>query len=440
MTRTLRRLARAVRAPVRVVEIELSAPPPDRPHDGPAASALALVRVHGLPIGTVHLPDAEDVGDTAAETVARELGPAVREHLAADGFPVELPQTLPMVPPGPCRQRVGPTQAITVVVCTRNRPAALRTCLRSLMELDYPAYEVVVVDNSDGDAAVRDAVTAAARRHAGVRYLIEPRRGLSRARNAGLRSSTTELVAFTDDDVVVDRGWLRGLVVGFADPHVQCVTGLTMPAELDTPAQLWFEEFGGFGRGFTVRRYEPPRRADGGGLYPYTPGRFGAGVNMAFRRAAVLAAGGFDECLGAGTPAKGGEDLDMFLTMLLAGGAVEYRPDALVWHRHRRDLRDLERQVRDYGIGLTAMVAKRLVSDPEQRRHIGRRVPHAVVHALSGQSEKNRYKGSSYPKSLTRSELLGMVWGPIAYGVSRRRRASCSAADRSAAARPMSER
>jgi hypothetical protein len=145
---------------------------------------------------------------------------------------------------------------------------------------------------------------------------------------------------------------------------------------------------------------------------------------MAFRREAVLAAGGFDEDLGAGTPAKGGEDLDMFLSLLFAGGVVEYRPEALVWHRHRRDVKALERQVRDYGIGLTAMVTKRLVTDARQRRAIGRRVPLALVHALSGKSEKNRYKGTSYPRSLTRSELLGMVWGPIAYGVSRRRKVS----------------
>jgi GT2 family glycosyltransferase len=411
---------------MRVVELELSAPAPD--HDGPPGGhrppALALVRMHGRPIGTLRLPDLNPSDDPGmiARLVRQHLEPVVRDHLDADGLPTELAPSLPMVPPATCHAGTGATPPVSVVVCTRNRPVELSVCLRSLLDLDYPAYRVLVVDNSAGDPASREVVESAAAHREGVQYLVEPRIGLSRARNTGLRVARTELVAFTDDDVLVDQGWLRGLVAGFADPVVQCVTGLTMPAELETRAQVWFEEFGGFGRGFTTRRYEPPQRSGRGQLYPYTPGRFGAGVNMAFRRWAVLDAGGFDECLGAGTPAKGGEDLDMFLSLLLAGGAVEYRPDALVWHRHRRDVKALERQVRDYGIGLTAMVTKRLLTDPGQRRDIGRRVPRAIVHALSGKSEKNRYKGSSYPRSLSRSELLGMVWGPIAYGVSRCRR------------------
>jgi glycosyltransferase involved in cell wall biosynthesis len=367
----------------------------------------------------VRVPEAGDVD----AIVGRELGAAIREHLDRDGLPRAVAPGLPMVPPAACAVPVD-TPPVTVVVCTRDRPDELRDCVGRLLDLDYPAYEVIVVDNTTGDPSVRAVVDAARNAPVPVRYIVEPRPGLSRARNRGLRASRTEIVAFTDDDVLVDRGWLRGLVAGFGDERVRCVTGLTMPAELETQAQLWFEEFGGFGRGFTVRRYEPPGRPGRTRLYPYTPGRFGAGVNMAFRRAAVLAVGGFDESLGAGTPSRGGEDLDMFLSVLFGGGVVEYHPEALVWHRHRRDIGGLERQVRDYGVGLTAMVTKRLLTDRAQRRDIGRRVPHALLHALSPASEKNRYKGRSYPRGLTRSELLGMMWGPIAYGLSRRRRAN----------------
>jgi cellulose synthase/poly-beta-1,6-N-acetylglucosamine synthase-like glycosyltransferase len=88
-----------------------------------------------------------------------------------------------------------------------------------------------------------------------VRYVREDRPGLAIAHNRGLQEVTASLVAFTDDDVQVDPGWLRELVLEFlADERVACVTGLILPMQLETPSQAWIEQFGGFGKGFESAR------------------------------------------------------------------------------------------------------------------------------------------------------------------------------------------
>ena len=97
-------------------------------------------------------------------------------------------------------------------------------------------------------------------------------------------------------------------------------------------------------------------------LYPFSAGIFGTGANFAVRRSALADLGGFDPLLGAGSPGRGGEDLDMFLRVILAGGRICYLPSALVWHRHRADIQALSEQIYSYGYGLGAYVAKHLLN------------------------------------------------------------------------------
>src|SRR6266852_5422463 len=100
----------------------------------------------------------------------------------------------------------------SIVICTRNRPAQLERCLEGLSHLTYPSFEVVVVDNaSDDDQARRIAARW------GVRYTVEPMRGLSRARNRGVLASIGEIIAFIDDDAVPRSEWLDALVSEFQD-------------------------------------------------------------------------------------------------------------------------------------------------------------------------------------------------------------------------------
>ena len=164
----------------------------------------------------------------------------------------------------------------SVVIPTRNRCATLATLLeRVAPQAEAAAAEVVVVDNgsTDGTPETLRQLEAEGK----LRIVFEPIPGATRARNAGARAARGEVVAFVDDDVLVDRLWLRSLVLGFqAAPGVACVTGMILPAELETQSQVWIEEFGGFDKGyeqkiFDLREYAPPDP-----LYPYSVGKFGS--------------------------------------------------------------------------------------------------------------------------------------------------------------------
>ena len=150
---------------------------------------------------------------------------------------------------------------VTVAVCTRDRTAQLAGCLDSLGRLDYPALDVLVVDNAPSDPATARLV---GERYPQVRYVCEPRPGLNWARNRAIAEARGEIIAYTDDDVVVDPGWVRALAHVFAQhPEVMAVTGLVVPYELETEAQMFFERYGGFGRGFERKWYPVDRQSSG---------------------------------------------------------------------------------------------------------------------------------------------------------------------------------
>ena len=101
-----------------------------------------------------------------------------------------------------------------------------------------------------------------------------------------MNSARGELVAFVDDDTIVDPRWIERLVDRFGwSEDADCVTGLILPLELETPSQVLLEQFAGFGKGFERRTYRLREKGDGAGVYPYAPGAIGSGANTALRRA-----------------------------------------------------------------------------------------------------------------------------------------------------------
>jgi GT2 family glycosyltransferase len=249
-----------------------------------------------------------------------------------------------------------------------------------------------------------------------VRWVHEPRQGLSFARNAGLAAARGEIVVFTDDDVLVDRHWVARLVAAFdAAAGVACVTGAILPAEQETQAQVWLEEYGGFHKGFSREVFNATTHRRDTPLYPYDSGQFGSGANMAFRVRALQELGGFAVDLGAGTPAHGGEDLDVLRRTISAGHTVVYEPSALMWHHHRRSLEALRRQMYRYGVGLTATVTKWVLEDRQVAADVARLLPRGLFHVAAPGSTKNQGKSTTFPGALTRLELAGMAAGPVAY-------------------------
>jgi GT2 family glycosyltransferase len=266
---------------------------------------------------------------------------------------------------------------ITVVICTRDRADMLRAALTSVLASDHPTFDVVVVDNAAATTASADLV-AAEFDDDRVLLVSEPVPGLSSARNTGLRHATGDIVAYTDDDVVVDAGWLTAIARGFAGaPDVELVSGLVPSGELRTPVQRYFDDRVSWSKNLRSRTFRLAEQPADLPMFPFSVGEFGTGANFALRRTTALSLGGFDTAFGAGTKTGGGEDLDIFTRVLFAGGALVVEPSAIVWHRHRADLAALRSQGRGYGTGLGAWLTK-VALDPRMAAQAARRAPQAL--------------------------------------------------------------
>ena len=405
-------------------ELELSAPPEVRgvlPFAG-QPSARVLVRLHGVPLGYATVPAGASGPDAGAvaEAALAEHADAVAAHLAAEGLTVGA--GVPAAT-GRCPARVPAGRSVSVVVCTRDRADVLSGCLDRLAALTYPELEVVVVDNAATDDRTRALVEALAARDPRFRYVAEPRPGLSRARNRGLAEARGEIIAYTDDDVAVDAGWVEGLLLGFSRrADVGCVTGLVATAGISSGAEEYFDARTAlWSTRCTPELFDLGEHRPAGALYPYGPGLFGTGANLAFDRALLVSLDGFDEALGAGARTRGGEDLDVFVRVLRAGRALAYEPAALVWHHHRADDAALLRQLYGYGTGLSAFLTKCLLQRGT-RAELLRRVPAGLRRGREVSTGTADRLGSSAtaPAGAARKELAGIAAGPVLYLLARR--------------------
>ena len=362
---------------------------------------LLIAAVGGRVIGQVWIPARRTITPALQwQAIASDLGSVawrarVREALASCERAEEEARTPP---------------SVSVIVCTRDRTDDLRRCLDSLAELNTPPKEVLVVDNApSGD----ETKTLCAERP--VRYIREPLPGQSRARNRGITEARGDVIAFTDDDCTVDQRWLDGLERELADPLTMAVTGYIGPLELETAAQLWFEQHGGFERHSERWVLDPVQTAPLRGAAV-----IGAGANMIFRRSAFEHAGGFAEDLGPGTPARSGDDKYAFYRVLAAGFRIVHDPARIVWHRHRRDLPGLRRIMNDYGVSEFAYTSRLLAEEGDADaltvwrwwiRHYGGDVKRYV-----------RRSPGWVPLWITRAEAAGAVRGPLQMVRSRRSR------------------
>ncbi len=421
--------------PMRVVVIDLDEPLPELTADGRYVRAWVVGRRHGTPRRAIEV----DLTG-ASEQIQGQLGRLRDEVLdPADCRPMPAEDRLP---------------TISVIVPTiAQRLGDLRACVDQLAAQDYPKEVEVLLADNRGCAVEPDVLAALVAGRDGFRIVRETRPGVSAARNAGLGAARNEIIVYTDDDVRADAGWLRSIGTRFArEPELDGLTGLILPAELDTPAQLWYERYYG---GFSGQRtFEPLtlQVADAAGrpwrrarvvltddhhrrvheFAIYGVGAYAAGANMAFRRSALKRIGGFDIALGTGTPARGGEDLAAFIALLWQGGRIGYEPGAVVYHRHRRGYDDLRRQMRGNGVGFTAMLTALVVNDTAHAIGVVSQLPLAVGR-LGRQATYRLARGrrpaagrpsaqpvASYPRTLALDELRGYPQGPVRYIQSRR--------------------
>lgn len=274
----------------------------------------------------------------------------------------------------------------TVLICSRDRPTMLMDTVESLLAGDEVPRELLIVDQSThADAAV---ARMSSRRGCQVRYLHSSSTGLSRARNIGLREATSEVVVMIDDDMLVEKGWLATLLNGLPEDARGVATGRVLAAPPEPgggvvpPAALVSRTVPAVYRG--------PQRLD-----PVP------GANVALHREFVLALGGYDERLGAGTRFSAADDNDMGHRLLLAGCAVHHVPAAVVFHRAWRSRGEVVQLRWGYGRGKGAFYAK----------HIGLGDRHVLRRAITdvGRRLRRAFVGIVQSPRTTAAELISLA-------------------------------
>ena len=277
---------------------------------------------------------------------------------------------------------------LSVVVPTRDRPDRLASCLAALRASLSSGDELVVVDSFSSDPRVGEVASSA------DRWLRAAAPGASLARNVGWRTAVHDVVAFVDDDVTVSPGWADGMRGALAaHPDAAFVTG-----RIDVPPHQ-----AGTERPVAVKTDADPAVIDAA-----SEGTLGHSANLAVRRAALDAIGGFDELLGAGARLRAAEDNDLFDRLLAAGMSGWYEPAALAWHDQWRTRGQLVRLDWAYGVGTGARLAKLRRADPGRARRIAvDALWHNGVQVVPGQV-RDRYELGVV---MTLGRLAGTVAG-----------------------------
>jgi GT2 family glycosyltransferase len=359
--------------------------------------AYVVLRLGGIPVGHCWVPVTScRLDDARLRACAKAAVPAfsrrwVERQLGREVLPArELPSA-------------------TVAICTRDRPDDLARALAAVTAAAQ-GRPLLVIDNRPSS----DAAASVVRAWPHVRYVREDAPGLNAARNRALREATTEIVAFTDDDAAPEPAWLDALLRNFDHRLIAAVTGLTLPLELETPAQEWFERYTPFGRGYFRRVFDPLHCS------PHSAGLVGAGANMAIRRSVIESVGPFDERLDAGTPTRSGGDHEMFARLLSRGHRIVYEPAAVSRHRHRRSWEELRTTIEGYGTGVYAMWTGQVLErgDVSVLRQAGRWAWRVQMPALFKSLLR---RPDAPPLDLVLAELSGCARGPLAWRASRRR-------------------
>lgn len=381
-------------APAAAIDIDLAEWPPELDAPPLHGRVLALIRWAETPLGTLDL-------DLDGET----LTPALVWERANEqmGGPLLEAITRHVLQPAGAEGPESPLPSATVLICTRDRPEDLHRCLESVRAHSTSPIDILVVDNAPAKAPAE-----ATARKFDARCVLEPRSGLNWARQCGANAASSDIVIYIDDDVVVTPGWDAALLSCFDDPEVAGAAGLVLPFEVRTPAQLLFEELGGFSRGYERREHSLESGT------PLGAARVGAGACMAFRRELVTDLGLFAVELDAGTPTQSGGDTYAFYRLLSLGHLLVYEPRAIIRHKHRTSIGELRRTLHGYSVGTYCFLFRCFFQHGEFFAPVvGLRwlLDHHLPQLVRGLMRRS----GAQPLSLTISEIGGVLLSPFAY-------------------------
>jgi GT2 family glycosyltransferase len=260
---------------------------------------------------------------------------------------------------------------ISIVVCSYNGARTLRDCLDGIRALDYPDFETIVVDDGSRDA------TASIAAEYDVRLIRTENRGLSAARNTGWQAASGEIVAYVDDDARPEPHWLHYLAWAFRTTRHVGVGGPNVPP----PGDGWIAECVANAPGGPMHVLIADAEAE------HIPG-----CNMAFRRSALAAVGGFDPRF-----RTAGDDVDLCWRLMDHGGTLGFHAGAMVWHHRRNSVRTYWRQQLGYGRAEALLEAKW----PERYNALGH-------YSWAGRIYGN---GLTQALALRRGRIYQGVWG-----------------------------
>ncbi len=384
-------------------------------HNGPIGDvrlASEIAKWLTYELLALSLPDGPQFEDM--ESIRKLALGALTDRLCAR----EKPAANTALPPARIR-KLPDDIPVTIVLATYDRPDDLREALISLTrQVTSRPVEIIVVDNHPASGVTPPIVAG----FDNVRLVDEARQGVAYARNAGICAAHGEIIITVDDDVLAPQDWLEGLLAPFGSADTVCVTGNVLPWELETRAQRIFEAYGegGLGRGYRRQRkgrawFDKFRRK------PVPTWQLGGTANLAVR-ASIFSSpdvGLMDEALGPGMPSGVGEDIYLFYRILKSGGTIVYEPTAWLWHKHRRTMEALKRQVYGYSKGFTSYQLTTLLKDRDLRALISLFwiLPKYRLSQLWRWVWGNR----SYPFSLILLECRGNLMGWWALPASRAR-------------------
>ncbi len=212
---------------------------------------------------------------------------------------------------------------ISVVICTYNGSATIRDSLEALKNVEYPSFEVIVVDDGSKDN------TASVVKHYPVKLISTENQGLSNARNTGMHNAIGEIVAYLDDDAFPDPHWLHYLAYAFQSSNHGGIGGPNIIPASDGPIATCVAH------------------APGGPVHVLLTDEIAEhipGCNMAFRKEVLLEVGGFDPIY-----RSAGDDVDLCWRIQHTGRTIGFHPSALVWHHRRNSVKAYWKQQKGYG-------------------------------------------------------------------------------------------